>query len=109
MGVLLIKNHSGKDVEVADGAITYTVGSGESEIPLQGTNIVFTPGTNSSFSIPMTVDKMEVTLGDGSYHAVESITFEDSFFMGLAWGVPVMGVVIGLRMVKQLGYHSQDI
>ena len=108
MADIEIENLRGADLVVVDGNATYTCPEGSSVVPVSGSPVQFDNGT-FSFSLPVTADRLELTVGAASYGLVEGYTFSQSYFMGISMAIPIMFCCLALRAVKQLGYHSQDI
>ena len=109
MKTLQVHNFSGGSLDVEASGVEYKVPSGASRIELSGSSANVTRSDSSNFSVTLGTSRTDVTVSTTGHSVTQGASFYENYAEGLGLGVVVLFTALGLRMVKQLGYHSQDI
>lgn len=97
-------------LRLQDGGHSFVIPEGEMLVPTVTTNLIFTRlDDNTTFTVQSATAHTSVTVGKTSAGILESQAMRENFYDGMLWGLSLMCCAIGLRMVKQLGYHSGDL
>lgn len=105
-----LKNMSGEALEVNTPAgKTFHFGVGQTEFHVETEPLTFTKSDGSSFTVELASEVSDLEVYEGGYTLSGAPSFWSSYTVGFELGLVIMFAAISLRMVKQLGYHSQDI
>ena len=109
MKSLQVHNFSGGVIDVEAGGVEYKVPQGASRVEVSGSSAEFTRADTSNFTVSLATTRTDVTVSTTGHSVVEAASFYENYMEGLGVGIVVLFTAMALRMVKQLGYHSQDI
>ena len=109
MKSLQIHNFSGQPLEVESNGVDYQVPTGANRIELTGSSVTVTRADSSNFTVSLGTSRTDLTVSTTGHTVVQGASFYENYAEGLGLGVAVLFAAMALRMVKQLGYHSQDI
>ena len=105
-----LKNMSGQALEVSTPAgKVFHFGVGQTQFHVETEPLTFTREDGSTFEVALTSEVSDLEVFEGGYSLSGAPSFWSSYTIGFELGLVIMFAAISLRMVKQLGYHSQDI
>ena len=109
MADLQVYNYSGSSLEVESGGISYTMPVGAHRLEIDAASVTMTRADSSNFSVSLATGRTDVTVSTTGHQIVEGETFYTNYAEGMGVGIAILFAAMALRMLKQLGYHSQDI
>lgn len=104
-----VYNYTGGVLEVDEMGNDYVLPVGGSTFVTQDTEIDFVRADSTTFSVALGVGRTDITVHAGGYVTEESGTVTGNFLEGMGFGLVLLGTALGLRLLKSVGYHSQDI
>ena len=102
-------NLTGGSLELNDGGVSYTLPQGTTKVDLDVNSLSIERSDSSTFTVPIDHSRHVITVGATTWESVGGSSIQENYFDGMGFGVVVMFTMLALRMVKTLGYHSQDI
>lgn len=109
MKVLQVNNYSGAEIDVESSGVEFKLPTGSNRVELPGTSATVTRSDTSNFTVSLVTSRTDLTVSTTGHTVVQGATFYENYAEGLGLGIAVLFAAMALRMVKQLGYHSQDI
>lgn len=109
MKTVQIHNFSGQSLDLEADGVEYKVPTGANRIELSGSSATITRADSSNFTVSLGTSRTDVTVSTTGHTTVQGASFYENYAEGLGLGIAVLFAAMALRMVKQLGYHSQDI
>lgn len=109
MKALQVYNYSGSEIEVESSGVEFKVPTGANRLELPGESATVTRSDSSNFTVSLATSRTDLTVSTTGHTVVQGASFYENYAEGLGLGVAVLFAAMALRMVKQLGYHSQDI
>lgn len=109
MADLQVYNYSGNDLEVEANGVTYALPVGESRLEVDVATVNITRANSSNFSVSLDTGRTDVTVSTTGHNIVQGESFYTNYAEGMGLGIAILFAAMALRMLKQLGYHSQDI
>lgn len=105
-----LQNLSGESLTATTPAgKNFHFGEGQTKFHIETEPIEFTRTDGSTFSVDIGSEVSHLEIYEGGYSMQGSASVWSAYTLGFELGLVVMFAALSLRMVKQLGYHSQDI
>jgi hypothetical protein len=104
-----VHNYTGSPLDAEEGSNTYVLPIGSSSFTTSANTVGFTRADSTSFDVPIQEGRTDITVYAGGYSKEESGTVAGNFLEGMGFGLVLLGTALGLRLLKSVGYHSQDI
>ena len=109
MADLQVYNYSGQPLDVESGGISYSMPVGAHRLEIDAASVTITRADSSNFSVSLDTGRTDVTVSTTGHNVVQAETFYSNYAEGMGLGIAILFAAMALRMLKQLGYHSQDI
>ena len=104
-----VHNYTGSPLDADESSNAYVLPVGSSTFSTADNTVTFTRADSSTFSVPIQEGRTDITVYSGGYTKEESGTVVGNFLEGMGFGLVLLGTALGLRLLKSVGYHSQDI